>query len=138
MKKTDNTSIKIYVNKIENRIAFKIKRGYYLKLLMPETMNYLEALKIERYGRKWWKCTTFRNYWSSVLVKYNINNNDYQQDSRTLYTFVPNKSFGQLLDISHQNFIFLKTFNSEFHTLKYGLLIKTLNLWRWNKHYFSY
>ena len=48
MKKTDNTSIKIYVNKIENRIALKIKRGYYLKLLMPETMNYLETLKIER------------------------------------------------------------------------------------------
>ena len=31
-----------------------------------------------------------------------------------LYTFVPNKSFGQLLDISSENFIFLKTFDSEF------------------------
>ena len=31
-----------------------------------------------------------------------------------LYTFVPNKSFGQLLDISPENFIFLKTFDSEF------------------------
>ena len=44
----------------------------------------------------------------------NIVNNDYQQDSRVLYTFVPNKSFGQLLDISPKNFIFLKTFDSEF------------------------
>ena len=49
-----------------------------------------------------------------VLVHWNIVNNDYQQDSRVLYTFVPNKSFGQLLDISPKNFIFLKTFDSEF------------------------
>ena len=40
-------------------------------------------------------------------------NNDYQQDSQVLYTFVPNKSFGSLLDISPSNHIFLKTFNSE-------------------------
>ena len=49
-----------------------------------------------------------------VLIHCNIVNNDYQQDSRVLYTFVPNKSFGQLIDISPKNFIFLKTFNSEF------------------------
>ena len=49
-----------------------------------------------------------------VLIHCNIVSNDYQQDSRVLYTFVPNKSFGQLLDISPKNFIFLKTFNSEF------------------------
>ena len=44
----------------------------------------------------------------------NIVFNDCQQDSRVLYTFVPNKSFGQLLDISPKNFIFLKAFDSEF------------------------
>ena len=49
-----------------------------------------------------------------VLIHCNIVNNDYQQDSRVLYTFVPNKSFGQLLDISPKNFICLKTFYSEF------------------------
>ena len=49
-----------------------------------------------------------------ILVHCNIVNNDCQQDSRVLYTFVPNKSFGQLLDISPKNFIFLKAFNSEF------------------------
>ena len=47
-----------------------------------------------------------------VLIHCNIVNNDYQQDSRVLYTFLPNKLFGQLLDISPKNFIFLKTFNS--------------------------
>ena len=40
-------------------------------------------------------------------------NNSYQENSRVLYTFVPNKSFGQLLDISPANFVFLKTFDSE-------------------------
>ena len=49
-----------------------------------------------------------------VLIHYNTVNNDYQQESRVLYTFVPNNSFGQLLDISPKNFLFLKTFNSEF------------------------
>ena len=49
-----------------------------------------------------------------VLVHCNIDNNNYQQDSRVLHTFIPNKSFGQLPDISPKNYIFLKTFNSEF------------------------
>ena len=48
-----------------------------------------------------------------VLVHCNIVNNDYQQDLRVLYTFVPNKPFGNLLEISLTNHIFLKTFNSE-------------------------
>ena len=46
-----------------------------------------------------------------VLVNCNIANNDYQQDLRVLYTLVPNKSFGQLLDISPKNFMILKTLN---------------------------
>ena len=49
-----------------------------------------------------------------VLIHCNIVNNNYQQDSRILYTFVANKSFSQLLDISPKNIIFLKTFNSDF------------------------
>ena len=49
-----------------------------------------------------------------VLVHCNMVNNDYQQDSRVLYTFVPNKSFGSLPDISASNHIFLKTFNSDY------------------------
>ena len=49
-----------------------------------------------------------------VLVYCNLVNNDYQQDPRILYTFVPNKPFGNLLEILPTNHIFLKTFNSEF------------------------
>ena len=49
-----------------------------------------------------------------ILVNCNIVINDYQQDSRVLYTFVPNTPFGRLLEISPTNHIFLKTFNSEY------------------------
>ena len=42
---TDNPSIMIYVNKMENRITFKIKTSYYLELLMPETMKLLGSTK---------------------------------------------------------------------------------------------
>ena len=53
-----------------------------------------------------------------VLVHCNIVNNNYQQNSRVLYTFVPNKSFGQLLDTLPKNLLFLKAFNSEFSYIK--------------------
>ena len=53
-----------------------------------------------------------------ILVHCNIADNDYQQDSRVLYTFVPNKLFGSLLEISLTNHIFLKTFNSEYDEIK--------------------
>ena len=59
-----------------------------------------------------------------VLVHCNVINNDYRQDSRVLYTFIRNKPFGALLEISSTNFIPLKTFNSE---LKCGLKIKIVN-----------
>ena len=53
-----------------------------------------------------------------VLIQCNIINNNYQQNSRILYTFVPNKPFDSLLEISPSNHIFLKTFNSEFQEIK--------------------
>ena len=53
-----------------------------------------------------------------ILVHCNLVNNDYQQDLRILYTFVPNKPFGSLIEISPPNPIFLKKFNSEFEEIK--------------------
>ena len=51
-----------------------------------------------------------------VLMYCNIVNNDYPQDSRALYTFVLNKSFAQLSDISPKNSIFLIFKNYFFHS----------------------
>ena len=114
----DNPSITMYVNRIENRITFKIKNGYYLELLTPETMKLL--------GRTESKITKDENSENVpnleivelVLVHCNIVNNDYQQNSRILYTFAPNKAFASLLEILPPNHFFLKTFNSEFQEIK--------------------
>ena len=53
-----------------------------------------------------------------ILVHCNIVNNDYQPDSRVLYTFVPNKPFGSSLETSSTNHISLKTFNSQYNEIK--------------------
>ena len=63
-----------------------------------------------------------------VLVHCNLVNNDYEQDSRIFFTFVPNKSFDSLLEISPTNQVFLKTFNSEFQELKIWFTDQTSKL----------
>ena len=60
-----------------------------------------------------------------VLVHCNLVINDYQQNSRILYTFVPNKAFCSLLEISPPNHVFLKIFNSEFQEIKIWLTDQT-------------
>ena len=49
-----------------------------------------------------------------VLIHFNVVNNSYQQNSRVFYTFVPNKSFGRILDVSPESFIFSKSLDSKF------------------------
>ena len=114
----DNPSIRIYVNKIENRITFKIKNGYYLELLTPETMKLLGSTGTKIAKDKNDESVPHLQVTELVLVQCNLVNNDYQQDSRMLYTFVPNKPCGSLLEISQENHIFLITFNSEFQEIK--------------------
>ena len=111
---TDKPSIQIYVNKIENMITFKIKNGYNLQLLTKETMKLLGSTKNKITKDKNGENVPHLEITEVVLVHCNMVNNDYRHDSRLLYTFVPNKSFGSLLDISPSNHIFLKTFNSEY------------------------
>ena len=113
-KKTDNSSIRIYVIKIENRITLKIKTGYSLEHVTLETMKLPGSTKSKITNNKNGENIPQLEINEVVLVHCNIVNNDYQQDSRFLYAFVPNKSFGQLLDISPESFIFLKTFDSQF------------------------
>ena len=110
----DKPSIQIYVNKIENRITFKIKKGYGLELLTKETMKILGSTKNKITKDKNRKNVPHLEITKVLLVHCNMVNNDYQHDSRVLYTFVANKSFRSLLDISPSNHIFLKTFNSEY------------------------
>ena len=110
----DKPSVLIYVNKIENRVTFKIKNGYSLELLTTKTMKLLGSTENKISKNKNGENVSHLEITEVVLVHCNIVNNDYQQDSRVLYTFVPNKPFGSLLEISPANHIFLKTFNSEY------------------------
>ena len=113
-KVTDNTPIRTYVNKIESRIIFKIKTGYYLNILTPQTMKLFRSTKNNFAKDKNGKNIPHLEITKVVLVYCNIVNNDYQHNPRTLYTFVPNTSFDQFLYISPKNIIFLKTFHSDF------------------------
>ena len=85
-----------------------------LELLTPEAMKLLGSTKNKIAKDKNGENVRHLEITEVVLVHCNMANNDYQHDSRVLYTFVPNKSFGSLLDISPSNHIFLKTFNSEY------------------------
>ena len=114
----DNPSNRMYINRIENRITFKNKNGYYLELLTPETMKLLGSTESKITKDKNSENVPHLEVAELVLVHCNLVNNDYQQDSRILYTFVPNSTFGSLLEISPTNQVFLKTFNSEFQEVK--------------------
>ena len=114
----NNPSIKIYVNKIENRITFKIKSGYTLERLTLEIMKLLGSTGNKITKNKNGKNVQYLKITEVVLFHCNTINNDYQQDSRVLYTFVPDKLFGNLLKILPKNHMFLKTFNSEYYKIK--------------------
>ena len=116
----DEPSVQIYVNKIENKITFKIKKGYNLELLTSETMKLLGSTENKITKNKNGENVPHLEITEVLLVHCDIVNNDYQQDSRVLYTFVPNKPFGSLLEISPTNHIFLKTFDSEYNEIKVG------------------
>ena len=100
----NNPSIKIYVNKLEKRITIKLKRGYYPDLLTPESMKLFRSTKSKITKDKNNEILPHLEITEVVLIQCNILNKTYQQDLRVLYTFVPDKLFGQLLDISPQNF----------------------------------
>ena len=53
-----------------------------------------------------------------VLVHFNLVNNSYQQHSRVLFTFVPNKQYGQLISISLHSLVFLKAMNTDFSEIE--------------------
>ena len=104
--KENKPSVKIYINKTENRITFKIKKGYSLVILTKETMKLLRSTENKITKDKNGENVPHLEITKVVLVYGNMVNNDYQQDSRVLYIFVRNKSLGSLLDISPSSHIF--------------------------------
>ena len=80
-KNVDNPSIKIYVNKIENRVTFKIKKGYYIELLTPETMKLLGSTESKITKDKNGENVPHLEIAELVLIHWNLVNNNYQQNS---------------------------------------------------------
>ena len=99
-------------------LLLKLKAGIILGFLTPETKKLLGSAESKITKDKNGENVPYLEVVELILVHCNPVNNDYQQVSRTLYTFVPNKSFGSLLEISPTNHIFSKTFNSEFQEIK--------------------
>ena len=117
---TENPSIQIYPNKMKNRIVFKIKTGYKLELLTPETMRLLGSTKKDvdkdKDGENVPKLESVEVVLVLVLVV--LVKNDYQDTSKVLFTFVPNKQFGQLINISPHSLTMKNTVNTEFSSVE--------------------
>ena len=110
----DNPPVQINVNKIKNKIVFKIKTGYKLELLSEEAMQLLGSSKKVINKNKDGELVLRLESVEVVLVHCNLGNNNYQQASKALFTFVPNKQFGQLITIRTHSLTMLKTTNAEF------------------------
>ena len=115
---TDNAQTKIYSNKIKNRIVFKINTGYKLELLSPKTMKLLGSTKNIVGKDKNSENVPKLESVEVVLVHCNLVRNDYQHASKVLFSFVPNKQFGQLLNISPHVFTMMNTVNTEFPSVE--------------------
>ena len=86
--KTYNVPVQIYVKKIENRVVFKIKTGYELELLSPETMRLLGGTKKDADQEKDGEDAPKLEALELVLVHFNLVNNNYQQESKVLFMFM--------------------------------------------------
>ena len=110
----DNLPVQIYVNKIKNRIFFKIKTGYKLELLTKETIQLLGTSKKDIDQNKNGELVLRLETVEVVLVHCCLVNNSYQQASKVLFTFVTNKQFGQFITITSHSPTMLKRTNAEF------------------------
>ena len=115
---TDAALILIYANNIINRIVFKIKTAYKLELLSKETMKLLGSTSSIIDKDKSSDTVPKLENVEVVSIHCNLVNNSYQQHSRVLFTFVPNKKYDQLISISPHSLVFLKTMNTEFSEIE--------------------
>ena len=109
----ENPTIQIYPNKIKNSISFKVKTGCKLELLSPEIMKLLGSTKKDVDQDKDGENVPKLESVEVVLVHCNLVNNNYQQASKVLFTFVPNKQSGQLINIEPHSLITLRTTNTK-------------------------
>ena len=110
--------MQIYANKIKNKTVFEIKRSYKLELSFPKTMRLIGSAKKDKDQDKDEKDVPRLESAEVVLVHYNLVNNNYQQASKVIFTFVPNKQFGQLITNGPHSLIVLNATNIEFSSIE--------------------
>ena len=110
--------MQIYANKIKNKTVFEIKRSYKLELSFPKTMRLIGSAKKDKDQDKDEKDVPRLESAEVVLVHYNLVNNNYQQASKVIFTFVPNKQFGQLITNGPHSLIVLHATNIEFSSIE--------------------
>ena len=111
---TEDPPVRIYPNKTKNRIVFKIKTGYKLELLSSERIKLLGSTKKDADQDKNGEDLPKLESAEVVLVHCSLVNNMYQQTSKVLFTFVPNKQFGQLINIAPHSLTIISTTNTKF------------------------
>ena len=109
---TENPPVQIYPNITKNKIVFKIKTGYKLELLTPETRKLLGSAKKDVDADKSSENVPKLESVEVVLVHCNLLKNDNQNTSKVLFSFFPSKQFGQL-QLQH-SLTMMNTFNAEF------------------------
>ena len=93
---------------------FKIKTGYKLELFSEETIRLLGSSEKDTVQDKDVEIIPNLEAVDIVSVHCDLVNNTHQQASKVLFTFVPNKQFGQLITIEPQSLTMLKTTRAEF------------------------
>ena len=114
----ENPTVQICPNKIKSRSVFQVKTGYKLELLSPETMKLLGSTKKDVDKDKDGEDVPKLESVEVVLMHCNLVNNSYQQASKVLFTFVPNKQCGQLITILLNSLTMLKVTNVEFQSIQ--------------------
>ena len=105
--------IPVYINRINNRLAFKIKDGYNLELETPKTMKLSGSAKKLLDKTKNGENVLILEVVEIVLIKFNSVDNQYQQKSEVLYIFTPNKSNGYLLNVQPNNLVYHNIYGSK-------------------------
>ena len=129
IRSSEESAILIYPNKIKNRIVFEIKAGYKLQMLTNETMKLLGDGPIVDPNKNVANVPQLERV-HTVLLHCNVVHNDYLQNSKLLYTFVPDNAFGQLLSVQPSVLIQSKTTYSIFDHIEIWFTDQNISLYK--------
>ena len=113
----ENPPVQTYPKKNQKQNYFQNKNCYKLELLTPETMKLLESTKKDVDKDKYGENVPKLESAEAVLIHCNLVQNDYHQTSKVLFTFLPYKEFGQLINITPNSLIMMNTANTEFSSV---------------------